>query len=63
MYKRQAPGVQFADADLLGAPVRVIVSKRNLANGEVEIVTRDKSVQKKVKAAEAEAAVAELLAE
>ena len=58
-----APGVQFADADLLGAPVRVIVSKRNLANGEVEIVTRDKSVQKKVKVAEAEAAVAELLAE
>ena len=58
-----APGVQFADADLLGAPVRVIVSKRNLANGEVEIVTRDKSIQKKVKVAEAEAAVAELLAE
>lgn len=43
--------------------MRVIVSKRNLANGEVEIVTRDKSVQKKVKVAEAEAAVAELLAE
>ena len=36
---------------------------RALANGEVEIVTRDKSVQKKVKVAEAEAAVAELLAE
>ena len=57
-----APGVQFADADLLGAPVRIIVSKRNLAGGEVEIVTRDKSVQKKVRLEDAEAAVAELLA-
>ena len=58
-----APGVQFADADLLGAPVRVIVSKRNLANGEVEVVTRDKSVQKKVPVDQAADTVRELLAE
>ena len=36
-------GVMFSDADLFGLPVRVIVSPRNLANGEVEIVSRDKS--------------------
>ncbi len=41
-------GAQFADADLLGAPVRVILSKRNVANGQVEIVTRDKSIKKLV---------------
>ena len=41
-------GVMFSDADLLGAPVRVIVSPRNLKESVVEIVTRDKSVQKKV---------------
>lgn len=44
-----AAGVQFADADLIGAPIRIIVSKRNIANSEVEIVTRDKSYQQTVK--------------
>ncbi len=37
-------GAMFSDADLLGAPIRVIVSPKNLAQGKVEIVTRDKSV-------------------
>jgi prolyl-tRNA synthetase len=35
------PGSQFADADLLGAPVRLIVSERNLKNGEIEWKRRD----------------------
>ncbi|HOB20970.1 MAG TPA: His/Gly/Thr/Pro-type tRNA ligase C-terminal domain-containing protein, partial [Candidatus Atribacteria bacterium] len=56
-----AAGVQFADADLLGVPVRVIVSKRNLDNGNVEIVTRDKSVKKVVPVAEVFDEVAALL--
>jgi prolyl-tRNA synthetase len=30
------PGSQFADADLLGVPLRFVVSERNLANGNVE---------------------------
>ena len=30
------PGVQFAEADLLGLPFRIIVGARNLVNGEVE---------------------------
>lgn len=33
-------GAQFADADLLGVPVRVIVSKRNIANNQFEVVLR-----------------------
>lgn len=43
------PGAMFADADLIGVPVRVIVSPKNLANGEIELVTRDKSVREQVK--------------
>jgi prolyl-tRNA synthetase len=42
------PGVMFSDADLLGVPIRVIVSPRNLKENCCEIVTRDKTVSKKV---------------
>lgn len=34
------PGVKFADADLIGMPIRVVVSPRNLENGQVEIKLR-----------------------
>jgi prolyl-tRNA synthetase len=33
----------FSDADLLGVPLRVVVSPRNVKNGVVEVVSRDKS--------------------
>lgn len=36
-------GVMFSDADLLGVPVRVIVSPRNVKDGRCEIAMRDKS--------------------
>ena len=36
-------GVMFSDADLLGVPLRVIVSPRSLGKGVVELNTRDKS--------------------
>ena len=42
------PGVMFSDADLLGVPIRLVVSPRNMGEGVVEVVTRDKSVQEKV---------------
>ena len=42
------PGVMFADADLLGVPVRVVVSPRNLAENAVEISTRDKQIDKEM---------------
>ena len=35
-----APGFMFADADLVGAPVRVIISPRNLKNNVAEIKYR-----------------------
>jgi len=42
-------GVMFSDADLLGVPIRVIASPRNLKEGVAEVVTRDKKVSKKIK--------------
>lgn len=46
------PGQMFADADLLGVPIRVVVSPRNLQEGKLEITTRDKSVKEAVDVAE-----------
>ena len=40
------PGAMFSDADLLGVPVRVVVSPRNLDENVVEISTRDKQIDK-----------------
>lgn len=42
------PGFMFSDADLLGVPVRAVVSPRNLKESVVEITTRDKRISKKV---------------
>ena len=42
------PGVMFSDADLLGCPVRVVVSPRNLNEGCCEVMTRTKSINEKV---------------
>ena len=41
-------GAMFADADLLGVPIRVVVGPKNLKNNQVELATRDKSIQKLV---------------
>lgn len=59
-------GFMFSDADLIGAPVRLIVSPKTLARGAVELVARDKSFQMDVApenaAASAKEKVNELLA-
>ncbi|MGN0647225.1 MAG: His/Gly/Thr/Pro-type tRNA ligase C-terminal domain-containing protein, partial [Oscillospiraceae bacterium] len=47
------PGAMFADADLFGVPVRVIVSPKTLAAGCVEIAARDKSFRENVPVADA----------
>ncbi len=46
--RKVSPGFQFADADLLGVPVRVVISKKLLDKGMAEIVTRDKTIKKEV---------------
>ena len=46
--RRVSAGVMFSDADLLGVPVRAVVSPRNLKEGLLEIVARDKSFSHRV---------------
>lgn len=46
--RKVSAGFMFSDADLLGVPVRVIVSPRNLKENVCEVVTRDKSYSEKV---------------
>lgn len=43
-----SPGVKFADADLMGMPIRVVVSPRGLANGEIEVTDRATMTTEKV---------------
>ena len=42
-------GVMFSDADLLGVPYRIIVSPRNLKDGCCELVSRDKTLSRKIR--------------
>jgi prolyl-tRNA synthetase len=44
----ERPGEKFADADLIGAPVRVIVGKKTLDDGAVDVRTRDGSREDRV---------------
>lgn len=53
-------GVMFSDADLLGVPIRVIVSPRNLRENCCEIVTRDKFICQKAPVADTVARAAAL---
>ncbi len=41
-------GVMFSDADLLGVPLRVVVSPRNLDEGIYELSSRDKKLSEKL---------------
>lgn len=41
-------GVMFSDADLMGIPLRIIVSPRNLKDNSVEIVSRNKTLNRKI---------------
>jgi len=40
------PGAKFADADLIGIPIRLVVSKRSLSQGGVEIKNRSEKESK-----------------
>jgi prolyl-tRNA synthetase len=51
----------FADADLLGVPVRVTIGPKNIANGQIEISTRDKSVKELVNVDDANAEIKKLI--
>ncbi len=49
----ERPGVQFADADLIGIPLRVTVGEKALARGGVEVKRRDSDTDEIVAAEQA----------
>ena len=56
------PGEKFADADLIGAPLRITVGKKTLEDGAVDLRLLETGEERRVPAAEAAAQAAELLA-
>jgi prolyl-tRNA synthetase len=48
----ERPGEKFADADLIGSPLRVIVGKKTLEDRSVDVRRRDGSVEGRVPASE-----------
>jgi len=46
--RKVSPGFMFSDADLLGVPVRVILSPKTLGRSVIELKTRDKAIQKDI---------------
>ncbi|MDD5090348.1 MAG: proline--tRNA ligase [Candidatus Wallbacteria bacterium] len=41
--RNESPGIQFADADLLGVPFRLVIGEKHIRDEELEWKTRDKS--------------------
>jgi prolyl-tRNA synthetase len=56
------PGEKFADADLIGAPLRITVGKKTLEDGAVDLRLLASGEERRVPVAEAAARAAELLA-
>jgi prolyl-tRNA synthetase len=48
----ERPGEKFADADLIGAPLRIIVGKKTLADGSMDVRKRDGSAEGRVAASD-----------
>ncbi|AGA25529.1 proline--tRNA ligase [Singulisphaera acidiphila] len=59
--REQRPGVKFKDADLIGIPLRIVISERGLKEGTIEVKWRTDAAAHQVPAATAgEAILAEL---
>ena len=46
--RKERAGVKFADADLIGWPLQVVIGKRGLAEGNVEVKLRRTGQKKDV---------------
>ena len=55
------PGFKFNDADLIGFPIRIVVGKRGLADGIVEVVERRSGEVAKIAPNEVPALVAQMI--
>ncbi len=47
--RKESPGVKFADSDLIGIPIRLVVSKKTLEKSSVEVKRRDQKKTRLVK--------------
>ena len=56
-----SPGFKFKDADLIGIPLQVIVSEKNLKNNEIELKLRRTGERIKVKSSELKDIISNLL--
>ncbi len=61
--RKVSAGFMFSDADLIGCPLRVVISPRNLKEGCFEISARDKSFSIKCPVEESLAKIRELIAQ
>ena len=59
--RAERPGVKFNDADLIGIPVRIVVGRRSLAEGQVELSARRDGETSRIPAGEATSRALELL--
>ena len=59
--RAERPGVKFADNDLMGFPFQLIVGKRGLANGTVELKVRATGERTDVERATAVDTVAQMV--
>ncbi len=53
----QRPGVKFKDADLIGIPLRVVISERGLKEGSIEVKWRTDTAAHNISAATFEEAI------
>ncbi len=59
--RNESAGVKFNDADLIGLPIRLVVSRRNIKQGVVELKLRTQSEAESIKRGEVADRVTELL--
>ncbi len=59
--REESAGVKFADADLIGIPLRVTVSKRGLAAGTIELKLRNETEPRHIASAEAGRTIADTI--
>ncbi|MBT4760326.1 MAG: proline--tRNA ligase [Bdellovibrionaceae bacterium] len=59
--REERPGVKFKDADLLGFPYRLVIGKKGVDKGEVELVHRSTKEKQVIQLASATAQLIELL--
>ena len=61
--RKVSAGFMFSDADLLGVPLRIIASPRNLKENVCEIVSRDKTISQKTEIGEVVETIKNLISE